>query len=70
MTPRDHWPPISKLGLSMELLETKNDIQYFTFEHSLQYQSIQKKFLDAVESMYPDNIMVSGKKLLTTIKTL
>lgn len=42
----------------MTLLETKDGIQYFTFEHSRDYQHVQFKFLDAVESMDPNNIVV------------
>lgn len=37
--------------------------QYFAFEHSLQYQGVQKDFYLAVESMNPDFIVVSGRIL-------
>lgn len=43
----------------MSLLESKNGLQYFTFEHNRDYQQVQFKFLDAVESMDPNNIVVS-----------
>lgn len=33
-------------------------MQYFTFEHHREYQQVQFKFLDAVESMDPNNIVV------------
>lgn len=46
-------------GISMTLLESKNGLQYFTFEHGRDYQQVQFKFLDAVESMDPNNIVVS-----------
>lgn len=46
-------------GLSMNLIETKNSIQYFVFEHSRNYQKIEFEFLDAVESLDPQNIIVS-----------
>lgn len=46
-------------GISMALLQSKDGIQYFTFEHSRDYQQVQFKFLDAVESMDPNNIVVS-----------
>lgn len=46
------------LGLSMRLLETKDDLHFFTFEHSKQYQSVQIQFIEAVESFNPDNIVV------------
>lgn len=42
----------------MTLLESKNGVQYFTFEHSRDYQQVQFKFLDAVKSMDPNNIVV------------
>lgn len=42
----------------MTLLQSKDGIQYFTFEHSRDYQQIQFKFLDAVKSMDPNNIVV------------
>ncbi|KAL0280406.1 UNVERIFIED_CONTAM: hypothetical protein PYX00_001701 [Menopon gallinae] len=58
VTPKDHWPlPYQKLGLSMKFLETKDDCQYFAFEHSNAYQNLEKKFLEAVESLDPDNLV-------------
>ena len=48
------------LGLTMELLESRRGINYFAFSHNKHYQDIQFKFLDAVESLQPQNIMVSG----------
>lgn len=42
----------------MLLLETKGTLHYFKFEHSPQYQQVQFQFLDAVESLNPDNIVV------------
>lgn len=59
VTPKEHWPPIGNLGLSMKLLETKDGCQYFTYEHSLGYQNVEKKFFEAVDSLNPDNIVVS-----------
>ncbi|XP_067133475.1 ribosome quality control complex subunit TCF25 isoform X2 [Centruroides vittatus] len=56
VTPRN-WPHVGKPGISMNLLETKGDTYFFTFEHSKQYQSVQHQFLDAVESFNPDNIV-------------
>lgn len=42
----------------MNLVETKpGGIQYFVYEHSSNYKQIQNKFLDAVESFNPDNIV-------------
>ncbi|CAA9997450.1 unnamed protein product [Nesidiocoris tenuis] len=57
VTPKENWLNIGKPGISMRLVETKNGIQYFTYEHSLNYQQIQMKFLEAVESLHPDYIV-------------
>lgn len=48
------------LGLSMRLDSTKDDLQYFVLEHSKAYQKVQFEFLDAVETLHPENIIVSG----------
>lgn len=45
----------------MTLLQSKDGIHYFTFEHNRDYQQVQFKFLDAVESMDPNNIVVKKK---------
>lgn len=50
---------VPKPGITMELLETRGDVHFFTFEHSKSYQAIQFQFLDAVETFNPDNIVVS-----------
>lgn len=42
----------------MTLLQSKDGTQNFTFEHSREYQQVQFKFLDAVRSMDPNNIVV------------
>ncbi|KAM8877119.1 ribosome quality control complex subunit TCF25 [Synchiropus picturatus] len=55
--PKDSWPRFSRPGISMTLLQTKDGIQYFSFEHSREYQQVQFKFLDAVDSMDPNNIV-------------
>eukprot|EP00118_Oscarella_pearsei_P009265 m.52463 g.52463 ORF g.52463 m.52463 type:complete len:613 (+) comp34210_c0_seq2:12-1850(+) len=55
-TPRDSWPQMMKLGLSMEQVEKKDGCQYYRFVHSSAYQQIQFEFLDAVESLDPENI--------------
>lgn len=47
------------VGISMKLLEKKNNCSYFTFEHSHSYQEVQKEFLSAVSSLTPDDIVVS-----------
>ncbi|XP_067854122.1 transcription factor 25 [Heptranchias perlo] len=56
-TPKDTWPRYTKTGISMQLLETKGGSQYFSFEHNRDYQQAQFKFLDAVDSMDPNNIL-------------
>lgn len=43
----------------MKLCESKNGINYFAYEHSVNYQQVQMRFLEAVESLNPDNIVVS-----------
>ncbi|XP_037672370.1 LOW QUALITY PROTEIN: transcription factor 25 [Choloepus didactylus] len=57
-TPKSAWPRYSKPGLSMRLLETRKGLCFFAFEHSEEYQQVQHKFLVAVESMEPNNIVV------------
>lgn len=60
--PRDNWPPIGKSGLSMSLDQTMNateNVQYFVFDHSSFYKQTQMRFLQAVESLNPENIIVS-----------
>uniref|UniRef100_A0A2K5QBV3 Transcription factor 25 n=1 Tax=Cebus imitator TaxID=2715852 RepID=A0A2K5QBV3_CEBIM len=42
----------------MRLLESKKGLSLFAFEHSEEYQQAQHKFLLAVESMEPNNIVV------------
>ncbi|XP_067652237.1 ribosome quality control complex subunit TCF25-like isoform X2 [Haliotis asinina] len=54
--PRDNWPAIGRTGLSMSLLDNRPNCQLFTFEHNHQYQQTEFKFLEAVESLNPQNI--------------
>lgn len=42
----------------MRLLESKKGLSFFAFEHNEEYQQAQHKFLVAVESMEPNNIVV------------
>ncbi|XP_074109835.1 nuclear localized protein 1 [Cotesia typhae] len=47
-------------GLSMAIdptIKTIGEIQYFVFVHSSSYMQVQNKFLTAVESQNPDNIV-------------
>ncbi|XP_070154709.1 ribosome quality control complex subunit TCF25 [Polyergus mexicanus] len=58
--PRDTWPPIGKSGLTMSLdysIETTGNVQHFVYEHSTSYKQIQLRFLQAVESLNPENII-------------
>ncbi|KAK1330593.1 hypothetical protein QTO34_010789 [Cnephaeus nilssonii] len=57
-SPKSTWPRYAKPGLSMRLLESKKGLSFFAFEHSEEYQQTQHKFLAAVESMEPNNIVV------------
>lgn len=52
---------VHSLGIAMQLVETRRGVQYFTFEHHREYQQVQFKFLDAVESMDPNNIVVCSE---------
>ncbi|KAM7101908.1 ribosome quality control complex subunit TCF25 isoform 2-T2 [Ciconia maguari] len=56
--PKNTWPRFSKTGIAMQLVDTRRGVQYFTFEHHREYQQVQFKFLDAVESMDPNNIVL------------
>lgn len=58
--PPDNWVPTNKSGLSMSLdhsMKTTGNVQYFVYEHSTSYKEIQHKFLQAVESLNPENIL-------------
>ncbi|XP_019498003.1 PREDICTED: transcription factor 25 isoform X1 [Hipposideros armiger] len=57
-TPKSTWPRYTKPGLSMRLLESRKGLSCFAFEHSEEYQQTQLRFLSAVESMEPSNIVV------------
>jgi len=57
VTPKENWKPASKTGLSMKLLENKDGISQFTFEHLPSYQEVQFKFMDAVNSLDHNNIV-------------
>ncbi|XP_043248375.1 transcription factor 25 [Colletes gigas] len=60
VSPRDNFPPIYKSGLSMSLdhnAKSTNNVQYFVYEHSPSYRHVQLKFLEAVESSNPENII-------------
>lgn len=66
VTVRDNMLPIAKSGISMTVdktMETSN-AQYFVYEHSLSYRQVQQKFINAVESLNPENIIVRFINLL------
>ncbi|KAM9228024.1 ribosome quality control complex subunit TCF25 [Leptosomus discolor] len=56
--PKNTWPRYSKTGIAMQLLDTGRGVQHFAFEHHREYQQVQFKFLHAVESMDPNNIVL------------
>ncbi|XP_022104331.1 transcription factor 25-like [Acanthaster planci] len=58
VSPKAEWPNIGKTGLSMKRLEIKGGYQSFTLEHSKDYQQVQFQFLDAVESLNPQNLTI------------
>ena len=43
----------------MELVEQRGSEQWFQYVHGPQYQEVEHQFLAAVESVNPDNILVS-----------
>ncbi|RXG56985.1 Transcription factor 25 [Armadillidium vulgare] len=47
----------SKPGISMVLVESTPSYNLFKFQHNTTYQQTQFKFLEAVESFNPDNIL-------------
>lgn len=57
VTYKENWPQVGRSGLSMSLKENKDGLQYFSYEHSLSYRQVENKFLQAVESLNPDNIV-------------
>ncbi|XP_026473372.1 transcription factor 25 isoform X2 [Ctenocephalides felis] len=55
---KDSWPPaMGKSGLGMDLVKNSGGIHTFCFTHGPSYQQTQKKFLEAVESLNPENIV-------------
>lgn len=60
VSPRDYWLPTNKSGVSMSLdnnAKSAGNIRYFVYEHSPSYGQVQLKFLKAVESLNPENIV-------------
>ena len=52
----------------MELEDTRGGVQYFRIEHSTAYQQVQCEFWDAVDSLNPQNIVVSRGETSETEK--
>ena len=58
IAPKPTWPNPGKTGLGMRFLDSdKHGNQYFTFEHNVAYQTVQRQFFQAVESINPDVII-------------
>lgn len=53
------WSQHQKPGISMVLVDSDTPYPVFKYVHSTAYQQFQFKFLEAVESLNPENIMVS-----------
>ncbi len=54
----------------MKMIETSNDAIEFAFEHSKDYQHIQFAFIDAVESLDHNNIIVCKILIFKQINNL
>lgn len=52
-----NWAQHPKAGISMTVVESTPTYQVFKYVHSSAYQQFQFKFLEAVESLNPENIM-------------
>lgn len=57
VTPKPSWPSAARSGLSMRPVASEAPGQWFTMDHSPQYQQVQMAFLAAVESLNPDQIV-------------
>lgn len=52
--PRDDWPKVP-YGVTMEFLETKNNLNYFKIAYSLDYQRLQEEFFRCVQTHDPNS---------------
>ena len=52
----------------MRLVNESKDTIEFAFEHGKDYQSVQFNFIDAVESLDHNNIIVINQKVIYLIK--
>jgi len=57
VTPKPAWPAASRSGLSMRPVDSSQGGSWFTLDHSPTYQATQMRFLSAVESLNPDQIV-------------
>ncbi|KAI9202059.1 transcriptional repressor TCF25-domain-containing protein [Polychytrium aggregatum] len=55
-TPRDTWPRIDKIGITMDVLRNEDGCTYYTFVHSKAYQDAQCRFLDCLRTHDPNTI--------------
>lgn len=52
------------IGLSMKLVgSSHHDCVYFKYEHNINYQKIQKRFLQAVDSLDHTHVVVSSQSV-------
>lgn len=55
---KPEWPPVKGTGLTMEFEGTSSSGNAsFIFRHNSSYQSVQKQFWSAVDSLHPENVM-------------
>merc|ERR1719315_151808 len=57
VTPKPSWPSAARSGLSMRPVDSNQGGSWFTLDHSPTYQAVQMRFLSAVDSLNPDQIV-------------
>lgn len=57
VSPKPTWPSAARSGLSMRPVSSDLPGQWFTLDHNTHYQTVQKQFLAAVDSLNPDQIV-------------
>jgi len=59
------------IGLSMKLVESSHHgCMYFKYDHSTNYQKIQKRFLEAVDSLDHNSILVSNQLIIVLLSAV
>jgi len=59
------------IGLSMKLVGSSNHgCMYFKYDHSTSYQKIQKRFLEAVDSLDHHSILVSSQLIIVLLSAV